>query len=317
MKKELLTEMSSVFYAYFWDMKLNQKLFNLSKNHPEEILDMNYIIVKEHHELQEIYNSAVVFTKRLIEFKDSHLNRDNILDSIINNWGNYISYIPFGGFINACGSNRDAVGKDKVLLNRIIELYIENRNIENPRKSEIQSSIDRGTSRRKGNLGRIKLEEILTNADYIKQTSLDDLIRLEKGYGICTKNHFNLNQLRSKLNIEISSAMKSQEKQLDFVIKNHNKYYILEQKNMGVSGGGQDKQIKELIEVISNTEKKNKDVFYISFIDGRYFQDVLLSEAPKNIQQVIDIEKALYSTDNFWLNTAGFKSFLEIINYGE
>ena len=70
--------MSSVFYAYFWDMKLNQKLFNLSKNHPEEILDMNYIIVKEHHELQEIYNSAVVFTKRLIEFKDSHLNRDNI-----------------------------------------------------------------------------------------------------------------------------------------------------------------------------------------------------------------------------------------------
>lgn len=292
-------------------MKSNQQLFIYSKNHPEPIIDESYAIIRNHKDLQSFYDSSIIFTNRLKQLKQSNTNSNLIIDDIFNEWGQFISYIPFGGFINACGTNRDTVGRDKDLLKNIIKLYIKNRNIEVPTKSLIQSSIDRGSSRGKGNLGRFKLERILDKAKYERKEDLQDLINANKAYGVCSKNNFNLLQLRSKLNISLNSAKKAQDKELDFVIKHYEKYFILEQKHINVSGGGQDKQIKELIEVISNKEKKNKNVFYISFLDGRYFNDILLGKSPKNMKQVKDIELALAATNNLWLNTYGFKEFLK------
>ncbi len=52
----------------------------------------------------------------------------------------------------------------------------------------------------------------------------------------------------------------------------------MEHKHMKESGGGQDKQMSEIIDFISHKDKK---VSYISFLDGVYFN--LLSD--KNIDK--------------------------------
>ncbi len=52
------------------------------------------------------------------------------------------------------------------------------------------------------------------------------------------------------------------------------KIFLCEAKHLNTSGGGQDKQIAELIEVISLKEQ-NKNISYVAFLDGGY-SNVLL-----------------------------------------
>ena len=75
------------------------------------------------------------------------------------------------------------------------------------------------------------------------------------------------------------------------------------------SGGGQDKQISELIEII-NLRENNKNIYYVAFLDGIY-SNVLLNSVDggsKLKQQQNEIKKYLsMNYNNFWVNTAGFK----------
>ena len=63
--------------------------------------------------------------------------------------------------------------------------------------------------------------------------------------------------------------------------------------------------------MIKYAEVSNKNVHYISFLDGRYFNDILLHTDDKSKEYISKIEQSLKETDNFWLNTNGFKEFLK------
>ena len=52
--------------------------------------------------------------------------------------------------------------------------------------------------------------------------------------------------------------------------------FLCEAKHLNTSGGGQDKQISELIEIMSLAEN-SKNIFYISFLDGTY-SNILLGD---------------------------------------
>ena len=52
----------------------------------------------------------------------------------------------------------------------------------------------------------------------------------------------------------------------------------------------------------------------MSFLDGKYFNNVLLSGGPKHIEQIKQIKTNLTETNNFWLNTKGFVKFLKLKN---
>ena len=106
-------------------------------------------------------------------------------------------------------------------------------------------------------------------------------------------------------------ATKKQNKTLDLIIKAKNKILLCEAKHLNTSGGGQDKQISELIEILRLNEKNN--ISYISFLDGKY-SNILLgnnSGGDKITTQRKEINKFLKNNpNNYWVNTAGFESLI-------
>jgi len=96
----------------------------------------------------------------------------------------------------------------------------------------------------------------------------------------------------------------------DLIIKLNSKIFLCEAKHLNTSGGGQDKQISELIEIISLKEK-NKKIYYIAFLDGSYSNILLDSKkgGDKLMTQKKEIKKCLLrNPNNFWVNTAGFEA---------
>jgi len=100
---------------------------------------------------------------------------------------------------------------------------------------------------------------------------------------------------------------------LDLIIKCDNKIFLLEAKHLNTGGGGQDKQISELIELLTLKENR-KNIFYISFLDGNYSNTLLGKKGTgdKINEQRAQINKFLQENkSNYWLNTTGFVSLFK------
>jgi hypothetical protein len=85
------------------------------------------------------------------------------------------------------------------------------------------------------------------------------------------------------------------------------KRYIFAKLN--TAGGGQDKQLSELIEITS-LEEQNKNIYFIAFLDGKYANEFFNH---KNLQPKLQMQRSevlenltKYS-NNYFVNTAGFK----------
>ncbi|MBU3926098.1 hypothetical protein KJ763_02940, partial [Patescibacteria group bacterium] len=123
---------------------------------------------------------------------------------------------------------------------------------------------------------------------------------------------FSTKNVRKILNLKIRT--KKQDKQLDLLIKNGKKIFLLEAKHLNTGGGEQDKQISELIEIMSLPQERD-DIFYVSFLDGIYSNlllDKINKSAKKRLKQRKEIEKYLMKNpNNFWVNTAGFENLIK------
>ncbi len=117
--------------------------------------------------------------------------------------------------------------------------------------------------------------------------------------------------VRKEFNLKIQT--KTQNKNLDLIIKSNEKLFLCEAKHINTSGGGQDKQMSELIELL-NIKENNKDFYIISFLDGKYSNKLLddNSLGKKISTQRNEIINYLKNNkNNFWLNTKGFRSLFE------
>lgn len=97
------------------------------------------------------------------------------------------------------------------------------------------------------------------------------------------------------------------------IIKRGEKIFFVEAKHLNSSGGGQDKQIAELIEILS-LKDRDANISYISFLDGSYSNTLLSnSDAGDKLKtQRKEIKKYLKSRkQNYWLNTAGFMALFD------
>ncbi len=136
----------------------------------------------------------------------------------------------------------------------------------------------------------------------------------EKSFAIFRSKNF-LQETKNYLKIDFK--MKNQKKIPDVLIKFKKQFFIVEAKHLNTSGGTQDKQLKELIELIGLFEK-SKNISYVSFSDGHY-SNVLLNFNPKNIsgrdkvreQRKEIVENLKKNPQNFWLNTSGFEKLIE------
>jgi len=99
---------------------------------------------------------------------------------------------------------------------------------------------------------------------------------------------FSLKDVRENLGVKIKT--KKQNKTLDLIIKTKDKILLCEAKHLNTSGGGQDKQLSELIEIMGLKEKNGGE---------------------KITKQKKEIDKFLKNNpNNYWLNTAGFEKLI-------
>ncbi len=150
------------------------------------------------------------------------------------------------------------------------------------------------------------MSSILENIGFKRTASLDDL--KEKKFSFLRfSSKINLKIIRKEFGLEIKT--RTQNKNLDLIIKSDKKIFLCEAKHINTSGGGQDKQISELIELL-NIKENNKNIHIISFLDGKYSNKILDDSItiPKILTQRNQIKEFLKNNpNNFWLNTAGFK----------
>ncbi|KKQ23152.1 MAG: hypothetical protein US35_C0007G0002 [Parcubacteria group bacterium GW2011_GWA2_37_10] len=291
--------------------------FDVSKNNPEKILDKFYVFDEKNLHLGEYISNTkdvknILITIRTLQTKNEN---EEVVDKyflelsrIMNKFSNCSE---FACFINACDSFLDYAKNDIALLKKITNLYFEKRVLNETVPEEwIQAIIDSNAPAKKGKCGENKLLWILGKSGFAEVFGWEDFLKKQK----CVAKFssiFSIKDVRKRLGIKL--ATKKQDKKLDLIIKFENRIYICEAKHLNTGGGGQDKQISELIEIVSLKEK-NKNISYISFLDGVY-SNIIIGGADgggKLIKQRQEIKKYLKKNlSNFWVNTAGFVALFE------
>ncbi|OGZ21593.1 MAG: hypothetical protein A3F95_00260 [Candidatus Nealsonbacteria bacterium RIFCSPLOWO2_12_FULL_39_31] len=292
----------------------NLHYFNISRQNLENFLDNFYIFDEKHPQLQEYIVNAkevkniLITIKTLQEKKESKEVVEKYfleLSKILNKFSNCSE---FGCFINACDSFLNFAKKNIILLEKIAQRYFEKRILNETIPEEwVQAILDSNSSRKKGKCGEKKLLNILAECGFQEVKTWEGFFNEQKCVAKFSKI-FSVKNVRKNLNIKM--AAKKQNKKLDLIIKINRKIFLCEAKHLNTSGGGQDKQISELIEIISLKEQNN-NISYVAFLDGSY-SNILLGEAiggEKLTTQRKEIEKCLLRNSyNFWVNTAGFEA---------
>ena len=122
--------------------------------------------------------------------------------------------------------------------------------------------------------------------------------------------------------MEMKFAKGKPDKLPDMVFHKDGEYYVVEMKHIKGSGGGQNKQLNEVIDFIAFSERDNH-IHYVSYLDGEYsnsLHNISLRRRTRKRKQN-KITKQYYSilkclrknAGNYFLNTAGFKMLVRQI----
>jgi len=113
------------------------------------------------------------------------------------------------------------------------------------------------------------------------------------------------------LGIKMKSAKTEQGKLPDLVFQLRGEFFVVEAKMMKGSGGGQDKQLVEIINFVRFKER-NEHVHYLTYLDGEYFEMLFSEKGSKKIQsQREDIFSCLKNCpQNYFVNPAGFEKLV-------
>lgn len=296
------------------NIQSNQHYFKISQENAEPFLDSFYIFdnknpnlgkyIKNTKEIKEILTTIKTLQKK----KESSKIINRYFEELQKSLSEFSNCSEFICFVNACDNTLDAVKKDLDLIKKITQKYFSKRLLSELVPEEwIQAVLDSNSSRKKGRCGELKLISILKSLGFKEVKNWEDFKKTNKCIAQFSKV-FSVKKVQENLNIKIKA--KKQGKKLDLVVKYKDKVFLVEAKHLNTFGGGQDKQISELIEIL-NLREKTPNISYISFLDGSY-SNVLLSDSragDKLKTQRKEIKKYLKkNSQNYWLNATGFKS---------
>lgn len=181
----------------------------------------------------------------------------------------------------------------------------------------LQVMYDSKSHKRNGDAGILKIRDILLNTgfSYLNSNNLIDFENNDKIFIYPDGTEKILfNEIILKHNINFNWSKNHENKKTDILIKSGNFFYIIEHKHMKEGGGGQDKQMSEIIDFISY---KDENVSYVSFLDGIYF-NVIANQSNKSgkafIQKQSIIQNLEKNKQNFFVNTYGFKELINSLN---
>lgn len=209
----------------------------------------------------------------------------------------------------------------ETFLHKIIPKYLDKRHpiylSHGYSATTLQVVADSFAHKRSGSLGIKKITTLLVNAgfNHFEGVGMTEFVNQSRVYILpdVTGDDKAIFRDLIKRNILLFPWGRSKQgKNPDCVFKLRKHYYIVEHKHMKESGGGQDKQMVELIDFIRQGEKSAS---YVSFLDGIYFNFFALGKLPAKIQeQSNQINQILNEQqDNYFVNTTGFKQLLKTI----
>lgn len=295
----------------------NIDYFKISRNNPEEVLDSFYVFDEQHPQLQKYIANTKEIKNILITIKILKEKKENkkiikkYLLELSHTLGNFSNCSEFACFINACDSFVALAKNDVKLLEEITQRYFYKRTLNETIPPEwIQAILDSNSGRRKGHCGEQKLLQILTKNGFQIVKTWEAFSNTPKCV-VQFSQIFNTKSVREHLNVELRTT--KQNKKLDLIVKTNKRIFLCEAKHLNTSGGGQDKQISELIEIIGLDETE-ENISYIAFLDGSY-SNILLSKtsgSEKLETQRNEIKQHLIQNPaNFWVNTTGFKALFK------
>ncbi len=251
-----------------------------------------------------------------------------------------INYAEFPSFWNALGSTfsmyeRMSDSEKEEFVKQALEIYIEKRydayRSHGTSPVILQVNCDSYAHKRNSSYATKKVEKILLDKGYehfdVRSMSANEAcVEFMKKDNVFKVTHSSqdpfycnfLEYIKEKSEFWYGRRNKAP----DFVIKKDKSLYIVEHKHLKEGGGGQDKQMDELIEFVSQ-KPSIANLHYVSYLDGYYFNTLIKKElervaspkkrATKPQIQLSKIREALskYKT-NYFVNTAGFNELFHL-----
>lgn len=313
----------------------NIELFNECLNNPVNNIDPYN---------REILNKVIIPTD--IDVPCELLNRNSRLIELITQYNNYnvkgdkshnkeiinkideclryegMNLCPFSQYLMVHDVNYDMylntlTDEDKEF---ILNCYVMDRHLAylNRDYSEIifQVLADNYSHKRKGKLGVKKIMKICEDLGFSKITSKDQ-IDDEKYYILPDAEGKKLFKLiLEKNNIDFKFEKSHQGKMPDALIKYKDVFVIVEHKTSKELGGGQDKQMTEIIDFVGYGERL---VRYVSYLDGVLFNEL---KEPRDTNKLFRdknniIENLNRNKYNYFVNDYGFKKLMNSIIEGD
>ncbi len=321
------------------EMNDNKYYFEYSKQNPEPLIDPIYakkslVISKDSAETSALIEKNGQLLEQISMFKELREqggDKDseeiiqvvsaviNLLDGTTN-----INYSPFAQFFMVYNATYNEYKKykpeiKKEFIYEMLDHYVKERHSmylsHGYSNVVLQVMCDNYSHKRNSKATISKILELLKNCSLERISNVNQLDG-DNYYFLPDKGDKVLfNQFLDYYNLKMES--REQNKYPDIVFKFKGQTYICELKTMKGSGGGQNKQMAELIKFVKYSEQNDK-FHYIAFMDGNYPNKLLDSQYNnKNNKisvQYAELSKALETNpQNYFMNTAGFKKFVEDI----
>lgn len=268
----------------------NVILFGECLNHPTKnvdpvareilnkpILEINPVIAteleKKNAEIAELLTKYAEYNKLGDKSHNAEIIHD--LDECLNYDG--MNFCPFSQYLMVHDVTYDMYLKKLFIEEKeyIIECYLEDRHqmYLNRGYSAIvfQVLMDNYSHKRKGSMGVEKLKKICE--DFSIPRLLDENKISDEKYYILPDAGDNkiFDLILTKNHIKFEFRNTHQGKMPDALIKINDSFLIVEHKTLKTTGGGQDKQMTEIIDFVGWDER---GIHYISFMDGILFNEL-------------------------------------------
>ena len=315
----------------------NIELFEYSGKHPVPLIDPYYnkdkIIIPP---TKELTNELIQANSKLIELITvfNYLNEEGrdsedvevmkivekvqcILDNVVG-----INFSAFSQFFmvynSAYNSYREySELKKRRFIHEMLQRYCQERHSmyssHGYSNAILQVMCDNYSHKRNSKTTIDKIIDAIEPMGFRHLSERETCLNKQKLYLLPDKGDVHVyQQIVRELSLETKALRQEQDKLPDFVLKCNDEYYIGEAKMMKGSGGGQDKQLVEIINFIRYREQ-NKKVHYVVYFDGEYANMLLCAgrRSPKVDRQYQDIVKCLTENPgNFFVNPDGFHALL-------
>lgn len=316
----------------------NIELFKYSGKHPEPIIDPYYnrdkVVIPP---TADQTNKLVEKNARLIElisvfsyFAEQGKDKDHpdvlaliseIIDILTDTDG--INLSPFSQFFMVYNSSHNSfVGyspdEKREFVYEMLQLYSKERHkmylSHGYTNSILQVVCDNYSHKRNSKTTIVKICDILERVGFVHNPNGNEFFA-HRFYFLPDKgDKSTFLAFKRQRGVIMESAKNEQNKLPDMVFYINGEYYIVEMKSMKGSGGGQDKQLTEVINFIRYAEV-DSHIHYVTYLDGEY-SNLLHGDTtqPKIRCQYDDAISCLANhPGNYFLNTAGFEEFVREI----